>query len=296
MSEGNTALSILDTVDLQQVSSAMASISKFQQIVNQTLKSGCDYDVIPGTQKPTLLKPGAEKILMLLGLTSEYQVTEQVEDYSKGIFAYTVKCTLSRGGSKITEGLGSCNSKEDKYRWRWVKESDLPEGVSKDNLKKRTTGYGQVQYRVENDEIYSQINTVLKMAKKRAQIDATLTVAALSEAFTQDIEDMKQFVQAEEIENMKPDEVGNVKVNFGKYKGQTLDDIAKEDIGYIQWLADKARDQAMRKAAGMVLNGDQAPRKDVDVKQKAQKVDPKPDQQAEQTGFAELDDDVELPF
>ena len=32
-------------------------------------------------------------------------------------------------------------------------------------------------------------NTVLKMAKKRAQVDAVLTVASLSEIFTQDMED-----------------------------------------------------------------------------------------------------------
>jgi hypothetical protein len=259
------ALSILDTVEIQQIGGMMATIKKFQAVVNQTLVSGHDYDTIPGTNKPTLLKPGAEKILMLLGLTSEYRIIEQVEDYDKGIFAYTVQCVLSKGSTKITDGLGSCNSKEDKYRWRWVKEEELPPGMDKDNLKSRTTKYGSVQYRIENDEIYSQANTILKMAKKRAQIDATLTVAALSEVFTQDLEDMRVFLQQEEIDNMKPDEVGNIKINFGKHKGQTLAEIAKQDISYIEWIAEKGRDESMRKAAGLLLNGSPEPRKDVRV-------------------------------
>lgn len=264
MSE-NLAMTILDTIDLTQVSTTMSNISKFQAILQQTLKKDSDYGVIPGTSKPTLLKPGAEKTLMLLGLTSEYDIIEKVEDYIKGIFAYTVKCILTRNGNKITEGLGSCNSKEDKYHWRWVKEDDLMQGMDKDNLKSRTTKYGNVQFRIENDEIYSQVNTLLKMAKKRAQIDATLTVAALSEVFTQDLEDMRQFIQTEELDNMKSGEVGNIKINFGKHKGKTLQEIAKEDIGYIKWIAENGKEETMRKAAGMILNGEQKPSQVVHV-------------------------------
>jgi hypothetical protein len=258
-------LTIIESMDLQQVGNTMNNIAKFQAILQSQLKKGHDYDVIPGTQKPTLLKPGAEKTLMLLGLTSEYQVIEKVEDYQKGIFAYTVKCTLARNGNKITEGLGSCNSKEDKYRWRWAKENELPAGLDKDALKSKTNVYGTTRYRVENDDICSQANTILKMAKKRAQIDATLTVAALSEVFTQDLEDMRDFIQAEKLDNMKDDEVGNIKINFGKYKGQTLQEVAKSDIGYVRWIAEKGKDEVMRKAADMILNGKQEPPKDVYV-------------------------------
>ena len=248
----SNSLSIINSMDLEQIGSMMNSIAKFQAIVQKTLKKDHDYGVIPGTPKPTLLKPGAEKVLMLMGMTSEYEIIEQIEDYNKGIFAYTVRCTLQHGCQKITEGLGTCNSKEDKYRWRWVKESDLPGEIDKDNLKQRTTRYGKTQYRIENDEIYSQVNTILKMAKKRAQIDATLTVGSLSEIFTQDIEDMKDFTQREEIENIKPEEAGYMKVTFGKHKGKTLQEIANEDISYIDWLAENAKEPAMKKAASMI--------------------------------------------
>lgn len=253
-------ISVLDNIDIGQINTMMNSIVKFQSLVQRALKQGHDYDTIPGTQKPTLLKPGAEKLLMLMGLTSEYGIVEKIEDYNKGVFAYTIRCTLSKGGQKIAEGLGSCNSKEDKYRWRWVKENDIPVEFDRDTLKSRTTRYGATQYRIENDEIYSQANTILKMAKKRAQIDATLTVSALSEIFTQDIEDMKGFIQSEEVENMKSDEVTNIKITFGKHKGKTLGEVAKEDISYIEWLSKNARDDVLKKAAGMVVSGKDKPK------------------------------------
>ena len=155
------SLSIIDNVDLQQVSATMQKIAQFQAVVQKTLKKDHDYGVIPGTgSKPTLLKPGAEKILMLMGLTSEYKVIERVQDYDRGFFAFTVKCTLSKGDVKVTEGVGHANTREKRY-------------VS-----------GRQQ------DAYTLANTVLKMAKKRAQVDAVLTVASLSEIFTQDLEDL----------------------------------------------------------------------------------------------------------
>jgi hypothetical protein len=205
---------LLDGVEIGNVRNKLAQISQFQNVVKNTLKSGHDYGEVGGVTKPALLKPGAEKILMLMGLSSEYNILDKLEDYDKDIFAYTLKCTLKKNGMKITEGVGSCNSKEDKYRWRWVREDDLPLGSDKDTLKNRIDDWGHVKYRIQNDDICSQANTILKMAKKRAQVDATLTVASLSEIFTQDVEDMAQFQERENVENMKPDEVGNVRTNI----------------------------------------------------------------------------------
>lgn len=246
----NEMMNLLDTVEVDSVTSSLQKVSKLQAVIQASLKSGHDYDTIPGTNKPTLLKPGAEKVLMMFGLTSEYEILEQVEDWQKGVFAYTVRCILSRNGVKITEGLGSCNSKEDKYRYRWVFESDLPAGVDKEALKSNGK-----KFRIENDEIYSLVNTILKMAKKRAQVDATLTVSSLSEIFTQDIEDMKEFIKKEASENMQGSDAVNMKINFGKHKGKTVGQVAAEDLSYIKWLADNAKDSIMKQAAAMVLSG-----------------------------------------
>lgn len=193
LQQAQTSLSIIDNVNLQQVSVTMQKIAQFQAVVQKTLKKDHDYGVIPGTgDKPTLLKPGAEKILMLMGLTSEYDIVEKVQDYEGGFFAFTVKCTLYKNDLKITEGVGHANTKEARYARRWVTEKKLPEGVDKNSLPKREKEgrYGKyVEYQIGNDDPYTLANTVLKMAKKRAQVDAVLTVASLSEIFTQDLED-----------------------------------------------------------------------------------------------------------
>lgn len=255
MAQKNEVMSLLDSVEVSQVAKTLGKINQFQSIVQQTLKKGHDYGEVGGVTKPTLLKPGAEKILMLMGLTSEYDIIEKVEDYDKGIFAYTLKCTLLKNNQKVTEGVGSCNSKEDKYRWRWVKEDDLPMGSDKNTIKSKVDNWGKTKYKVENDDICSQANTILKMAKKRAQIDATLTVASLSEIFTQDVEDMAQFQEREAVETMKADEVVNIKINFGKHKGETLGQIIKTAPDYIEWLAQNGKDPSMRKACAMLLEG-----------------------------------------
>jgi hypothetical protein len=153
-----TTRGIIDMVKIDELTGIMDRINRFQGIVQQNLHEGTDYGIIPNCgKKPTLLKPGAEKLLMLLGLRSEFDIVQQTRDFEKGFFAYQIKSKLFKGDILITEGMGSCNTKENKY----IKSS----GFSVDN-------------------------TVLKMAKKRALVDAALMVGSLSGIFTQDVEDM----------------------------------------------------------------------------------------------------------
>lgn len=216
------SLSIIDSIDLDAVKNTLSKINQFQMVIQNTLKANQDYGIIPGTTKPTLLKPGAEKILMLMGLTSEFHVTERIQDYDKGFFAFTVRCELFKNGIKITEGVGHCNTKEKKYI---------------------------------NQDPYTLANTCLKMAKKRAQIDATLTVASLSEVFTQDIEDMQEYIQREQLETMTPTDAANTVIKFGKHKGKTIREVYKEDKQYINWLGNNAKDPVLKQAAQIVLDG-----------------------------------------
>lgn len=221
VTSNEAGISLIANTDMDKMAAQLQSISNFQMMVEKNLNNGQDFGVIPGTNKPTLLKPGAEKIQMLMGVTSEYEVTTKIEDYERGFFAYTVRCTLSKGGTKITEGLGSANTKEKRYR---------------------------------NQDVFMIVNTVLKMAKKRAQIDATLTIASLSNVFTQDIEDMDNFNQKERMDNMSNGDAASTKVTFGKHKGKTLGEIAKEDRSYLSWLSENAKQDDLKQAAAMVLN------------------------------------------
>ena len=157
MGKMQNSVAIIDMVEIQQVQATMNKITQFQQVIQKTLHQGHDFGIIPGTDKPTLLKPGAEKILMMMGLRSEFEIADSTRNFEKGFFQYQVRCKLLKGDVLITEGLGSCNTRERKY------------------LKM---------------DPYTMDNTVLKMAKKRAMVDAALLVASLSDVFTQDIEDI----------------------------------------------------------------------------------------------------------
>ncbi|MCH8129898.1 MAG: hypothetical protein IIC70_08375, partial [Acidobacteria bacterium] len=168
------------------------AIREFQKLCKAILVDGHDYGIIPGTNKPTMLKPGAEKIAKLLKLSDSYAVMDSVQDWDKGLFHYTIRCELRDIATclLVSSGIGECNSKESKYRWRWIWPDDVePLGLDKATLVSRKTKNGGKQYRIENDDPFSLVNTILKMAKKRALVDAALSAGRLSEVFTQDTED-----------------------------------------------------------------------------------------------------------
>ena len=186
----NNYLNFIDKVDVQQMKVTMTKVATLRATIKNILVEGTDYGTIPGCgDKPALLKPGAEKTLIALGVSCEYELVEKTEKFDdKGFFAYTVKCSISHSGNKITEGLGHANSKEQKWAFKWVTEKQLPDGLDKNALEKKEFKgqYGSYfKYKVDEDA-NSKANTILKMAKKRAQVDATLALAGLSDIFTQE--------------------------------------------------------------------------------------------------------------
>lgn len=191
--EPQTTLSIVETQP-DYVRKQVEKIRLLQKTIQEVLVKDVDYGNIPGCgDKPTLFKSGAEKILITFSLQSTYDIVQCTESFEgKGFFSYTVKSYLCANGVKITEGLGHCNSKETKFAYKWVVASKLPSEVDPELLprRERQGQYGKYfEYRIEEDA-NSKANTILKMAKKRAQVDAVLTVANLSELFTQDFDDL----------------------------------------------------------------------------------------------------------
>jgi len=151
---------IFELPSVGEVDEQYKAIMQFQNAVRTNLKEGLqrDYGTIPGTNKPTLLKPGAEKIMRLARVACEYTIINQVEDWDRPLFSYTVKChvRIVAGGPIIEEGLGEANTLEAQNA---------------------------------NKNAFTLKNTVLKMAKKRALVDAALAIGRLSDLFTQDIDD-----------------------------------------------------------------------------------------------------------
>ena len=139
--------------EAQQRLTELQAFIKSQMVVDE------DYGIIPGCSKPSLYKPGAEKLAIIYGFSPRAKIESRVEDWEKGFFHYQVKCELvsKRTGFIVAEGLGACNSKEKRYR---------------------------------QQDAYTLNNTILKMAKKRALVDAVLTATRTSGEFTQDVEDI----------------------------------------------------------------------------------------------------------
>lgn len=173
------------------------------EFVRTIMQEGKDYGKVPGSDKPTLLKPGAEKLNNLFGYVPMFQVIESRVEFTTPLFFYQYMCSLYKDGHSIGSGIGSCNSMESKYRYRWVGTDSKPIKGEAAVLKAKGIGrWRQVKdewvwfERVENDQIYDLVNTIDKMAQKRALIAATLIACNASEFFTQDVEDLS-FIEGE---------------------------------------------------------------------------------------------------
>lgn len=168
------ALVRADVAPVVTLSEAKERFDQIRAYVKECLVEGQDFGRVPGVPKPALFKAGAEKVCAFLGLSSTFACEDKVEDWTgaehggEPFFSYRYSCTITRGDRFVVKVDGSINSWEDKYRWR----------------KNKQTGE-----REKNDRIFDQVNTLVKMAEKRAYVAATLIATGMSELFTQDIEE-----------------------------------------------------------------------------------------------------------
>jgi hypothetical protein len=185
----NTPLSITETRRSSQ--QMLAQRAAIVETMSQVMRKEIDYGTIPGTPKPTLYKPGSEKILSMFNLAA----TPTVEDLSTpDTIRYRVHVAIVHipSGNALGTGVGEASSAESKYQWRAAvcdeEWNETPEDRRRTKWKKGGNGaYSVRQIRADMEDI---ANTVLKMAKKRAQIDAVLTVTAASDVFAQDVEEL----------------------------------------------------------------------------------------------------------
>lgn len=181
-------------------------INLVQRFFKEVMKQNKDYGTIQGTEKPTLLKPGAEKLCELYGYIPTVKQIEEKHDRDTGFYYARVTIALvhKSAGNLAAEGVGEANTMEGRYRWRWIPEWKLPEGIDRSSLyseeRKSKNGSNYRVFRLENEDPWVLWNTVLKMAKKRALIDATLSATSSSGIFTQDLEDLQEWVSSAEIE------------------------------------------------------------------------------------------------
>lgn len=214
--QNETALAVRQHADVPMelsVTDLMAQVRKIQEVMKQAMKDGEHFGKIPGTPKPTLLKPGAEKLCLLFRLDPQF---ESVEFKDGDHLTVKSRCVLYHipTSMRMGSGEGSCSTKESKYAFRNASLA-CPE-CGKDAIIKGKDEYGggwlcykrkggcgfkfpddhfkgMEVGKVAADNLADQYNTVLKMANKRALVAAVLVTTAASDIFTQDIEEMPQF-------------------------------------------------------------------------------------------------------
>ncbi len=249
---------VIQPMNLKSLNETYQMMKSF---VSQQMAKDLDYGEIPGTNKPSLYKPGAEKLQRFFGFSVRTELSHAIEQWdvpitedSYPLFHYRYTTTVwDRAERLIATCDGEANSYESKYRWRWVEASRVPKSYDLDKLEwregsesefafaiekketggnwgkpkeyweswekdiaegnakqvKRKTSKGNMldawerggrTYRIPNEDVYSQVNTLIKMSQKRSYVGGIILAANASEYFTQDLEDFHDIPQQEPVQ------------------------------------------------------------------------------------------------
>ena len=190
------------------VARVISRSQKVEEITGSVMKAGMHYGKIPGTPKPSLWKPGAEKLCMTFEFSERI---DQVDDLSTDdeCRIRTIVGIYSKEGALIAQGIGEASSNEEKYKWRASIGDEEFDATPADRRRikfKKDKDTGKI-YKVKQirTEIADERNTIAKMSHKRGFVAGTLIATAASDTFTQDIEDIPtEYLPNESKQNGKP--------------------------------------------------------------------------------------------
>lgn len=227
-----------------------AHVQLIQQVMAAVMKEGVHFGIIPGTDKPTLYKAGAEVLLA----TFRIAVDPQIEDLStEDQIRYRIRCngTHQTSGIVMGAGIGECSSNEEKYKWKRAYPREFnatPEDRRRVKFgydKQKRQDYEITQVRTEPADV---ANTILKMAKKRAEVDFTLTALAASDCFNQDLEEMEEDLRESLTEGEQQQRQVQQPQSKKKAK-QEVDPSKKLEVGQLNFIRKKLGGDAEREKA-----------------------------------------------
>ena len=159
----------------QAIESTKHNIALCQQLVAEVLEKDIDYGTIPGVPTPFLWDSGAAKIMAAFNCYADYKVIDTAMQTPH--IRYTIMSQLvSRSSQQIVAtGIGAASTKEVKHRYRWVDNPEA-EGISRKGLKTRKDG----KYRIPNPDTEDLLNTIVKIAAKRADVDAAQSLPGVA--------------------------------------------------------------------------------------------------------------------
>lgn len=191
----NTELKTTTSMSIEDMKNWYGQFIEFSKSI---LVDKLDFGTIPWVSKPSLLKPGAEKLRVFYGLSVKMDRTGETMDIEKDFYDVSYMATVSnKDGLVMAQCEWSANTCEDKYRYSWVATNKKPSKDEAEHLKAQKLGRWSKNWNdwvwMEKTEATNRLslkNTIQKMAQKRAFVWAILMATGASEFFTQDVEDM----------------------------------------------------------------------------------------------------------
>lgn len=162
------------------------SIALLQDMVRGLLRRGRDYGRTPGTASDGLWDPGASLIISGFNCyAGERRVLKLVDEADRMTVIIEVPLISRQTGREVGSGVGAASVLETKYKYRWLYPSELKEmGYTEEQInslktdKKKRPG----KCRIENPERGELINTLVKQASKRAEVDAAAALPGVASA------------------------------------------------------------------------------------------------------------------
>jgi hypothetical protein len=189
----NELQNVNQTQDLAQwmnPKTLVARLNRLKEVYRTVMKPDVHYGKIPGCSQDSLWQPGSQVLCLCFGLGHEPTNVEEFKDDDEIRYRVTDRVFDQKTGITIGYGIGECSSSEEKYKWK--KAVSQKEFDATDDDRKRIKygkDYEVNQVRTNPADV---ANTILKMARKRANVNGTIEALAASEVFTQDLEDLPE--------------------------------------------------------------------------------------------------------
>jgi len=166
---------------------AKALDDQLRASMKAVLRPDVDYGKIPGANKDSLLKPGAEKLLQWFGFGHTLEQAETERDADGRWYGVTYRCIVTKGmpdGRAVVVATcdGYAGYDEDRF-YTSAEQAEAKERANAERYHRSVNPLKFAEYRAPR-------NSVIKMAQKRAMVGAALQATSASSLFTQDMEDM----------------------------------------------------------------------------------------------------------
>lgn len=177
-------------VTKESIQERRVELDLLQSMVRGVLRKGTDYGRIPGTPADSLWEPGAMQIISAFNCyPGQRRILSLKDDMDKLVVIVEVP-VLSRASQEImSTGVGAASTLETKYKYRWFSEKDAKQlgydDAALSTLKQKEGRNGETEYRIPNPEHGELLNTILKMASKRAEVDAAESLPGVSSVLRQ---------------------------------------------------------------------------------------------------------------